>query len=191
MYHEKKSTYSNKFRFSFRPADKMQRSLIHKWLSQNHIKEWLHGEGLKNTLEDLDKFLKGQSIFQHWIGYDQDRNKPFAYLLTSKISKDPSNKDDLAHWCQEEGNAITLDLFICDLEYLGKGLSVPMIQEFLISQSSHVTEVFIDPEASNTRAIHVYEKAGFKIIGEFIAQWHPMLHYRMRLSIKDLLQRIH
>ena len=42
----------------------------------------------------------------------------------------------------------------------------------------------IDPEATNTRAIHVYEKIGFKITGEFIASWHPVPHYQMELNME-------
>ncbi len=159
----------NEFRFMFKLVERSQRSLIHNWLAQNHIKEWLHGAGLRNTLEDLEKSFEGSSWGQHWIAYDNAT--PFAYLLTS----------------DEGGNAITLDLFICDLNYLGKGLSVQMIQEFLISQFPNKKEVLIDPEATNARAIHVYEKVGFQTIGEFIAPWHPVPHYKMRLDMRDLL----
>lgn len=62
-----------------------------------------------------------------------------------------------------------------------------MIREFLTSQFPNVKKVLIDPEATNARAIHVYQKAGFKIIGEFIASWHPVPHYQMELYMKDLL----
>lgn len=71
---------------------------------------------------------------------------------------------------------------------MGKGLAVPMTQEFLTRHFSHTVKVFIDPEATNTRAIHVCEKAGFKIIDQFIAAWHPMPHYKMCLSMKELFQ---
>lgn len=168
---DRKETHMNiKFRFTFKPVQQSQRLLIHNWIIQDHIKEWLHGNGLRNTIEDLDKFFKGTSWGGHWIAYDHDI--PFAYLLTSEDGED----------------AITLDLFICDLNYLGKGIAVPMIREFLISQFPNVTRVLIDPEATNKRAIHVYQKVGFKIIKEFIASWHPVLHYQMELYMKDLLK---
>ena len=64
---------------------------------------------------------------------------------------------------------------------------MPMIKEFLNSQFPHVKRVLIDPEATNTRATHVYEKVGFKIIREFIADWHPVPHYQIELYMKDLL----
>lgn len=163
-----KETHMN-FKFSFKPVREDQKLLIHNWIAQDHIKEWLHGDGLKNTIEDLDKFFKGTSWGGHWIAYD--KAIPFAYLLTSEDGED----------------AITLDLFICDLNYLGKGLSVQMIQEFLISQFPNVKRVLIDPEATNKRAIHVYQKVGFKIIREFVASWHPVPHYQMELNMKDIL----
>jgi len=178
---------THKHRFDFKPVKEVQRTLVHHWLVLPHIKEWIHGIGLQNTFNGLEAFFKGSTAVQYWIAYDQ--TIPFGFLITSEIRKDDADDHDLAHWCQEEGTAITLDLFICDLNYLGKGLSVPMIHEFLLSQFPHATEVFIDPEATNTRAVHVYQKAGFKTIGEFIASWHPVPHLRMRLRMQDLQQR--
>jgi RimJ/RimL family protein N-acetyltransferase len=165
------SLSSTPFRFTFKPVKQDQKQLVHNWLAQKHISEWLHGKGLKNLLEDLDKFFKGTSWGTHWIAYDKET--PFAYLLTSNDGED----------------AITLDLFICDVNYLGKGLSVQMIQEFLLSQFSNKKEVLIDPECTNKKAIHVYEKAGFKITGEFIAKWHPVPHYQMKLDMKDIIAK--
>lgn len=155
--------------FNFTPAELSQKLLIHGWLAQPHVKEWIHGAGLQNTLNGLEKFFQGESGTTYWIGYDKDI--PFAFLITSP-----------------EGNdATTLDLFICELNYLGRGIAVPMIQQFLTSKFPNVKKVLIDPEATNSRAIHVYQKAGFKIIGEFIASWHPVPHYQMELYMEDLL----
>jgi Acetyltransferase (GNAT) domain len=168
LFFRKKITSSE---FHFSPAESSQIPLIHKWLQQDHIKEWIHGKGLQNTLNGLEKFFRGESNTTYWIGYH--KNTPFAFLITSP----------------EGSDATTLDLFICDLNYLGKGLAVPMIREFLISHFPKMKKVLIDPEATNARAIHVYQKAGFKIIGEFIASWHPVPHYQMELHMKDLSKK--
>lgn len=53
---------------------------IHNWITQDHIKEWLHGDGLRNTIEDLDKFFKGTSWGGHWIAYDNDIPLPKGRL---------------------------------------------------------------------------------------------------------------
>lgn len=156
--------------FRFAPAKPSQRALLHQWFEQKHILEWMHGVGLQNTLNGLEKFFQQKSNTTYWIGYANEA--PFAFLITSP----------------EGDDAATLDLFICDLNYLGKGFAAPMIKEFLIGHFSHVKKVLIDPEATNERAIHVYQKVGFKIIGDFIASWHPVPHYQMELDMADLLK---
>ena len=181
------------FRFKFKPAVESQRELIHNWLRQDYIREWIHGQGLQNTLNGLEKFFQYQAegkgldrqteIIQHWIGYDGD--KPFVYLLTSNVLKNSAD-DEYTKYCEMDGLAITLDMFIIDTEYLGKGLASIAIKEFLLSQFSDVSEVFIDPEKRNEKATHVYQKVGFHIIGEFIASWHPVPHNRMKLNVKNL-----
>ncbi|MBI5273771.1 MAG: GNAT family N-acetyltransferase [Chlamydiales bacterium] len=174
-------------KFTFKSAVITERSLIHKWLEQDYIKEWIHGEGLQGTLQDLDGFFQGSSTFQHWVAYDN--NTPFAYLLTSPIFYNP---DDIYAKLgfKKNSTAISLDIFIGNKDYLGKGYAHIVIQEFLVSQFSHTKEVFIDPEKTNTKAIHVYTKTGFQIMGEFTAKWHPTSHVMMHLNVKQLLEKM-
>ncbi|MCB1149207.1 MAG: GNAT family N-acetyltransferase [Chlamydiia bacterium] len=144
----------------FAPVKASQLTLLHSWFQKPHIKEWMHGEGLQNTLKGLEKLPEDT----YWICYE--RETPFAFLITSP----------------EGDDAITLDLFIGDTNYLGRGLAVPMIHKFLLDLFPNKKRVFIDPEATNKRAIHVYEKAGFKFLHEFIAPWHPVPHHQMVLE---------
>lgn len=155
--------------FYFASATSSQRALLHAWFEQEHIKKWMHGKGLQSTLQGLERFFAGSSSTTYWICYDEDI--PFAFLITAPYGE----------------NGISLDIFICDTSYLGKGLSIPMIQTFLIRHFPHVDKVFIDPEATNVRAIYVYQKIGFTITHEFIASWHPVPHYQMSLSMENLL----
>lgn len=152
----------------FVPITPSDRPLIHRWFQQEHIREWLHGAGLQNTINGIEKFFQNASPTTYWIAYDKEI--PFAFLITSFAEED----------------TITLDVFICDVRYLGKGLAAPMIRQFLLSEFPHIKRVLIDPEVANVRAIHVYQKVGFKIVGEFIASWHPVPHYQMELLMKDL-----
>lgn len=179
--------------FSFKPVTEYERDPIEVWLAQDYIAEWVHGQGLKNLLNGLDKFIEYQThnpshkpdmlLTQHWLGYD---NKvPVVYLLTNNIFKTTEN--EYTKYAETNGPFITLDIFIINKEYVGKGYASQIIKEFLLTQYNHITEVFIDPEQTNSRAIHVYKKVGFKIVGEFIASWHPVPHYIMRLSMKDMV----
>lgn len=170
---------SSKFRFTFKLVEAKDRPLVHEWLVQPHVIEWFYGQGLQNTFIHLDEFLQGAAQSQYWLAYDKDH--PFAFFITSSIAKP---YDELTHWCVEYGDAITLDMLIGDTAYLGKGLSHILIQEFLISQFPDVAEVLIDPETTNLRAIYVYQKVGFTVLGEFIPAHSPNPHYMMRLDMK-------
>ena len=154
--------------FTFKHALESQRDLIHSWLAQDYIAAWIHGQGLQSTLDGLERFFKGEQDPIRWIAYDDQT--PFAFLITSQKGVD----------------AITLDVFIVDKRYLGKGLATPMIKTFLKTHFADKKKVFIDPEATNERAIHVYKKIGFKKIDEFIASWHPVPHILMELDMKLL-----
>ena len=183
---------SKDYRFTFRPVMTSQQALVHEWLKQDYIQEWIHGAGLQNTLTGLTKFVeyyattqkidRTSDLTQHWIGYEGDH--PFVYLLTSNVLKEEIS--EYAKYRETDGLAITLDIFICDRQYLGKGLATQVIKEFLMSQFSDISEVFIDPEQRNKKAAHVYQKTGFQIVGDFIASWHPVPHYIMKLEMKDL-----
>lgn len=157
--------------FHFKPAVPSQRALLEQWFQQPHILKWMHGAGLQNTRNGLEKFFEGTTDTTYWIGYDNET--PFVFLITSP----------------EGAEATTLDVFICDANYLGKGLSIPMIRKFLIDHFSHMKRVLIDPEVTNTRAIHVYKKLGFKVTREFIPSWHPVPHYQMELHMEDICTR--
>ncbi|HEX4839423.1 MAG TPA: GNAT family N-acetyltransferase [Rhabdochlamydiaceae bacterium] len=177
-----KKRKNHEFRFHFQPVDQAHRSLVHHWLKQPHVAQWFYGQGLKNTIKHLDDFLKGSSSGQYWIGFDQER--PFAFLITSVVKKP---NDELTKWCTKEGAAITLDLLIGETDYLGKGLAHIVVQEFLLSQFPNVAEVLIDPEATNSHAIHIYKKIGFIVLGEFIPSHSPHPHYMMHLDMKKLI----
>lgn len=148
----------------FKPVEAKERALVHEWLKKPYIAEWFYGQGLANTIRHLDEFLAGKGDGQYWLGLDQKR--PFAFFITSKAGED----------------AITLDMLIGEEEYLGKGLAALLIDAFLAAQFPDIKEVLIDPEATNKRAIHVYKKAGFRIVKEFIPSHSPHPHYLMKLK---------
>src|SRR5436309_3221724 len=91
---------SKDYRFTFRPVIASQQALIHEWLKQDYIQEWIHGVGLQNTLSALPKFIqhyastqkieRTSDITQHWIGYEGDH--PFVYLLTSNVLPDQASE---------------------------------------------------------------------------------------------------
>ena len=60
-----------------------------------------------------------------------------------------------------------MDQFIGEEELIGKGLGSLFVQEFSdqMLNSSQVNRVITDPAPQNSKAIRVYEKAGFVKLG--------------------------
>ena len=67
---------------------------------------------------------------------------------------------------EEDGaeNAYALDLFIGEPERWGQGLGTRTVNAMVryCFEKLGAPRVFIDPQAWNERAVHVYEKAGFR-----------------------------
>lgn len=157
-------------KLSFRSVTPADRELIYLWLSLPHIAEWFYGQGLENTYRHLDEFFEGADFLHYWLGSDGEH--PFVFLITS--------------FADTSKEVITLDIAIGDEAYLGKGLAPRVIREFLLSQFPNVKEVLIDPEATNSRAVHVYQKVGFELGETFIPSHSPHPHYMMRMNMKNL-----
>ncbi|PCI93975.1 GNAT family N-acetyltransferase [Candidatus Aerophobetes bacterium] len=173
----------SKENLTFTEANKSHEALIHTWLAKDHIKPYFYGDGLKNTLKNLELFVNGidrndDYSFKHFVAFCD--GKPFGFIMTSPIDGPHSPDDPYDKWFIEGKKTMTLDLLIGEENLLGKGLGTQMIKEFI--QSRDVDFVLIDPAVSNKRAIHVYEKAGFSQKEEFIPSFNPTPHVMMRLE---------
>ena len=140
------------------------------WFKQPHVNKHFYGQGLSHLLNSIDSFLSRKpTLFLHWLAFDEDT--PFAYLATSqvKVSQDLFFRP----YCSPKAEAFTLDLLIGNSNYLGKGLASFMIESFIKKCLPNATDIFIDPNIRNEKAIHVYEKAGFKKIKLFEPDYEP------------------
>ncbi len=165
----------------FKYLRKDQEEMVKQWLSQDYVSEFWNGVGLENTLKSISQFVNGkEDLYTLWIAYAE--STPFGYLMVSKVDL---AKDNFARKLSANSKAITLDLLIGDRFYLGKGLGCRMIRELLLQKYGDRTDVFIDPEINNSKAIHVYEKVGFQKVEEFIPDWDPscpslLMHLEMK-----------
>lgn len=180
---------SQEDRLFFYPVEKKHLNVVLDWFQKEHVKEYYYGTGLENTLKNLDLFTNGikhngEYSFELWIACIG--SKPFGFLMTSLVEGPLNTNDPIDKWYEEGKVSITLDLLIGEEEYLGRGLGHRMIQEFLLDKFPHTSKVLIDPAVTNTKAIHVYEKAGFEKIEQFTPAHDPKLHYMMHLKMDDL-----
>lgn len=177
------------FKLTFLPVTRHHKAMILKWLEAPHVAEFFYGDGLKNTLRNLDLSCDGVNhngayAFYHWVAYHDET--PFAFIMTSPVEGPYDPEDAYNQWYEAGARVSTLDLLIGEPDFLGKGLASQMIQTFIRQQYSDIYYFLIDPEAGNTKAIHVYEKAGFRKIGEIVPPFNPKPHVMMRLDVNQL-----
>jgi RimJ/RimL family protein N-acetyltransferase len=59
-------------------------------------------------------------------------------------------------------------MFIGPEAYLGKGYAIPTLKAFTqFLRDKGIERLMIDPEVTNVKAIHVYERVGFKTVATF------------------------
>ena len=152
--------------FTFRRAELSDDGLISRWFHSPHVSEFW-GEASKNIRDFRSAMTGVGALFNYWIG--QDDTIPFCLLITTDATRD--TPEHLVPFLTETGEAWTLDVLIGPPEYVGRGIATQMLESFLSHiqyQNRALRTVLIDPEANNSRAIHVYEKAGFQLVSEFV-----------------------
>lgn len=71
----------------------------------------------------------------------------------------------MGDYLEYDDSVVSVDLFIGDIDFMGKGFGSLMLSEFIksvIFADPSVTTCVIGPEPSNKRAIRAYGKVGFK-----------------------------
>lgn len=153
---------------SFRKLKKSDSELLKSWFNKSHVKEFW--DNSSEMWENVESYLNGHKIlYDYWIGFfDKD---PFCLIITSDASENdpnaPGSDNCFLPWIEPQGKTWTIDFMIGEESFLGRGLSYQALCKFTEEQKE-VSAFLIDPELSNTKAIHVYQKAGFEKVGSFI-----------------------
>ena len=159
---------------TFKLANKKDESTIFSWLAEPHMIEfWDNSQEHK---DDISNFVHGRKQYyfsgttKYFIGLCDD--VPFAFILADAMSKNTDVERDRDDIISKHGNTIALDFGIGNKDYLGCGLAAKTLEEFMLYYNKFIDNkaytFFIDPDENNPRAKHVYKKAGFKQVGEYV-----------------------
>lgn len=178
----------------FEKANLKHEDVIFSWLSEPHIQEfWDNSEEHK---DDIKIFIEGRKIastyfdgiFTYWIAViDQ---VPYALIMTAEVLDDADCNELWKNYLSKTGKTFSIDFCIGNKELLGKGLAAPTLEAFVKFYHKVVDHkadtFFIDPDESNPKAKHVYEKAGFQQVGEFIMKSGAFAGHKTELMVKSL-----
>ena len=161
----------------FEKVNNKHKEIIFSWLAEPHVQEfWDNSHKHK---EDILNFILGRKysspyfdgLYHYWIGFAD--NVPYCFIMTIQEKKDTILPGVKSANLSKNGNTYSLDYLIGDKDYLGKGLGASTLvffMDFIRESDKHADTFFIDPDEKNPRAKRVYEKAGFKYIGDFIME---------------------
>ena len=152
----------------FRYAAKDDYITIKEWLRASHVvKFWDNSMEFTNNLKN---FINGdKNLYDYWVGSFKKVNHPFCLLVTSDAGLE--TPDYFLSHMPSKGKAWTIDFLIGDVKWLGCGLAALTLRSFmdyLASIDLEIKTFIIDPAEQNKRAIRVYYKAGFQVVGGYI-----------------------
>lgn len=160
----------------FEKANMNHIDIIFGWLAEPYVQEfWDNTQGHK---DDILNFVNGRKEPSHycggkyvyWIAICNDH--PFAMLMTIRETAADHINDIKLNHLSKTGHTYGIDYMIGDKNYFGKGYGDKTLMKFLDffrkDFDSKADRFIIDPASDNPRAKHVYMKAGFKHIDDFV-----------------------
>lgn len=111
-------------------------------------------------------------LYNYWVGLID--GQPYSLIMSiieKPGEKRPKLKED---YISQTGTTYGLDFCIGNRDFLSQGLAAPTLKTFVeffkVNVDSVADTFLIDPYDNNPRAKHVYAKAGFELVGDFIAE---------------------
>ena len=160
----------------FEKANLSHVDIIFAWLAEPFVQEfWDNTQGHK---DDILKFINGRNEpsdycdgkYVYWIASCDGH--PFAMLMTIQETIEEDIEEIKLINLSKTGHSYGIDYMIGDKAYFGKGFGAKTLAEFVdffIKEFDPKADTFlIDPASDNPRAKHVYIKAGFEHIADFV-----------------------
>lgn len=162
----------------FKKINLTHKETIWQWLSESHIQaSWDNSQAHKDDIinfmhgrKEPSSYANGQYVY--WIAFAD--NIPFAMLMIIQETPGSDINDIKLRNLSKTGNSYGIDYMIGDPHYYGKGygaITLSGFVDFFRTEIDPKADTFlIDPALDNPRAKHVYLKAGFQYIGDFMME---------------------
>lgn len=155
-------------KFTFKPLQEKDLELLCKWLNEIHIKEWWDDKLTNEEIKSKYKKRISDTIVVPFIVCLNDNPIGFIqYYQADKVGD--------GWWPEEQEGTIGIDQFIGEKDLINRGIGTKMIRAFIdhLFINSNIKKIITDVDPKNFRAIHCYEKIGFKFIKEIMTPDGP------------------
>jgi len=142
---------------------------IYSWLEEPHVREFYHRKTLPSWEEMNEKYR--QRLDPAWPTrcFLSCLDHPIGYIQVYRIADYPEYAAMIG-----ETEGISIDLFIGELEYVGRGWGRRILMQFLDEVAPHLFPneniCWIHHEPANQRAVHASKAAGFQYVRNFLEE---------------------
>lgn len=172
------STKTKMMTLHFEKVSKVHLETIFHWLREPHVMEfWDNSEAHK---DDIVNFAEGRKTpssyidgkYVYWIALDH--GEPFAMLMTIQETEAEDIGKEKRSRLSKTGNSYGLDYMIGNPDFIGKGYGAKTLENFIDffrqAVDPKADTFLIDPADDNPRAKHIYMKAGFDHVCDFMME---------------------
>jgi aminoglycoside 6'-N-acetyltransferase len=163
----------------FRPMTSDDLPLLYEWLRRPHVRRWYRDHG---TYEDVVAHylpaIEGTDPTDHHLFLLDER--PIGMVQTYLVA-DYSEYAALVG--VSERDTAGVDLLVGEEELTGQGLGTEVLRRFvdgIVFARPETATCVADPDAANAASVRAFEKAGFRVVDEFVDPSDGELHVLVR-----------
>ena len=158
----------------FRLMEPADLRLVYEWLQRPHVKRWWRDrETYDEVVEHYLPSIEGTDPTDLYLAVLDE--EPVSFVQTYLVSDYPEYGALIG---VGEGVA-GVDLLIGDEKLTGQGIGTEILRRFVeevVFASPATTSCVADPDVLNIASIRAFEKAGFRIVKEFVDPEDGELH---------------
>jgi len=152
--------------------------VVHGWLSRPHVRRWWGGrESYDEIAEHYRSAIEGERPTDLYIALLDD--EPIGFVQTYLVADYP----DYAALVGAGEGVAGVDLFIGDAALTGQGIGSEILRRFvdeIVFVAPTTTSCLADPDVRNVASIRAFEKAGFRVVSEFVDPKDGQTHALVR-----------
>ena len=150
----------------FRPVRPDDLPLLHEWLQRPHVRRWWTD---RDTYEAVAArylpAIEGSDPTDLHLALLDER--PIGFLQTYLVDDYPEHAANVG----AGEDAAGVDLLLADEELTGRGIGSEMLRRYveeIVFARPETRCCVADPEAENVASVRAFEKAGFRVVREYV-----------------------
>jgi aminoglycoside 6'-N-acetyltransferase len=166
---------------TFKILDNIDLKILHQWLQHLHVRQFWD-DGDRTIAQVANHYCKTGQVQRFIFFFDQ---QAAGYIQFYPIDQQHEYKK----FSEAEQDVIGIDFFIGEPQFLNKNLAMQVLSLFIALHGQNASRILVDPEISNHKAIHIYDKYGFKKIATLAIKHkqHQLMAIHIRRTARAII----